>query len=112
MTRASSPASPGEQTIQPLEHVRHRRRDGELAYPTAHFLDVGVGMCGKKSCDIVEILWPMRDGLHDEKVFNPRQADGHAPHGMYCTALDRGVLEWQTANSDVEVDRGRAVAHQ
>ena len=61
-----------QELFQYLQQIRHGRGGSEFADPAAHPLDIGARMNVKQSFDMAEILWPLGNCLHDQKIFHLR----------------------------------------
>ena len=60
------------QRVKFVQHIRHAQGGSELADPLPNGSDVGLGMRGKQAFDVLEILGPPGNGLHNEQVFDAR----------------------------------------
>ena len=69
-------------------------------------------MRGKQAFDVLQILRPPGNGLHDEQIFDAGQAYTQPADIVNLAVVDRRLFEQQPAERNVYVDTGLHMPHQ
>src|SRR5258708_14661488 len=104
--------APCHHFIEVVQHVGHAHGSSKLADPLTNGENVCLGMRSKQAFDVLQVLWPASNGLHDEQIFNTRQTHAQAANIVNLAVRDRRLFERQTPKCNVDVDSGFRVFHQ
>src|SRR5258706_15598920 len=85
--------APCHHFIEVVQHVGHAHGGSKLADPLPDGGDVGLGMRSKQAFDVLQVLRPASNGLHDEQILNTWQTHAHAANIVNLAVLDRRLFE-------------------